>query len=260
MMSITGTLETAPQRVGFPVSDTVGGLTAALAIAAAIAGRARDGRGCFLDVSMLEASVSAMGWPVSNYLVSGVTPRPMGDQNATAAPSGTFTTADGPLNIAANEQQQYETLCHLIGRPDLVDDPRFVDRDVRKDHRDELNREINLALGARPAADWATVLSAAGVPAARIITVPEMVELDQLTYRRFFAELPFPEVEPDDPPRRLNVSSNGVLIDGQRLYPTTPPPRLGQQNHDLAALADRWRGHAPNVVDAPVIDEEEVVR
>jgi crotonobetainyl-CoA:carnitine CoA-transferase CaiB-like acyl-CoA transferase len=260
MMSITGTLETAPQRVGFPVSDTVGGLTAALAIAAAIAGRERDGRGCFLDVSMLEASVSAMGWPVSNYLVSGIAPRPMGDQNATAAPSGTFTTADGPLNIAANEQQQYETLCHLIGRPDLVDDPRFVDRDVRKDHRDELNREINLALGTRPAADWAEVLSAAGVPAARIITVPEMVELDQLTYRRFFAELPFPQLDPDAPPRRLNVSSNGVLIDGQRLHPTTPPPRLGQQNHDMAALADRWRGHAPNAVDAAVIDEEEVVR
>ena len=70
MMSITGTPETAPLRVGFPVCDTVGGLTAALAIAAALAGRAaRPAQGCFLDVSMLEASISAMGWPVSNYLV-----------------------------------------------------------------------------------------------------------------------------------------------------------------------------------------------
>ena len=78
MMSITGTPETAPLRVGFPVCDTVGGLTAALAITAAIAGRQRDGQGCYLDVSMLEASLSAMGWAVSNYLVGGVAPQPDG--------------------------------------------------------------------------------------------------------------------------------------------------------------------------------------
>jgi crotonobetainyl-CoA:carnitine CoA-transferase CaiB-like acyl-CoA transferase len=131
MMSITGTPQTAPLRVGFPICDTLGGLTAALAIAAALAGRARTGEGCFLDVSMLEAAISAMGWTVSNYLVSGVPPEPMGDQNATAAPSGTFDAADGPLNIAANRQEQFETLCRLVGRPGLVTDPRFAGREAR---------------------------------------------------------------------------------------------------------------------------------
>ncbi len=236
MMSITGTPETSPQRVGFPVSDTVGGLTAALAIMAALAGRRHDGRGSFLDVSMLEASVSAMGWPVSNYLVSGTVPQPMGDQNATAAPSGTFTAADGPLNVAANQQQQYETLCHLVDRPDLVVDPRFADREQRKLHRDELNRELNEALSTRPALEWERLLAAAGVPAARILTVPEAVALDQLAYREFFADVPFP----DDPPRRLRVSSNGVLVDGLRLHPTGPPPRLGEHNHEVAALVHHW--------------------
>ncbi len=72
MMSITGTPESAPLRVGFPVCDAVGGLTAALAVVSAIAGRHNDGQGCYLDVSMLEASLSAMGWAVSNYLVAGV--------------------------------------------------------------------------------------------------------------------------------------------------------------------------------------------
>ena len=95
MMSITGTPETAPLRVGFPICDTVGGLMAAMAIAAALAGRGETGRGCFLDVSMLEAAISAMGWTVSNYQVTGVAPEPMGGQNATAAPSGTFDAADG---------------------------------------------------------------------------------------------------------------------------------------------------------------------
>ena len=113
---------------------------AALAIAAALAGRASTGQGCFLDVSMLEAAISAMGWTVSNYLVSGVPPEPMGDQNATAAPSGTFDAADGPLNIAANRQEQFETLCRQVGRPGLVDDPRFADREARKRNRGRAQR------------------------------------------------------------------------------------------------------------------------
>ncbi|MDQ7904815.1 CoA transferase [Phytohabitans sp. ZYX-F-186] len=229
MMSITGTSDTAPLRVGFPVCDSVGGLVAALSIAAALAGRARTGQGVFLDVSMLEASLSAMGWAVSNYLVSGVPPEPMGDQNATAAPSGTFDAADGPLNIAANKQEQFETLCRLVGREDLIGDVRFAARDARKRHRAALNAELNAALRKRPAAEWETALSRAGVPAARILTVPEAVELDQLAHRGFFTDLPFP----DGSPRTLRVSGNGVLVDGRPLRPTNPPPLLGQHNSDL---------------------------
>jgi crotonobetainyl-CoA:carnitine CoA-transferase CaiB-like acyl-CoA transferase len=226
MMSVTGTPPTAPLRVGFPVCDTVGGLMAALAIAAALAGRARTGRGCFLDVSMLEAAVSAMGWTVSGYLVSGVPPEPMGDQNATAAPSGTFDAADGPLNIAANRQEQFETLCQLVGRPGLAADPRFATAEARKRNRGALNDELNAALRARTALEWEQILGAAGVPAARILTVPQAAGLDQLGHRGFFTDLPYP----DDSGRTLRVSGNGVLIDGEPLRPAAPPPRLGQHN------------------------------
>jgi crotonobetainyl-CoA:carnitine CoA-transferase CaiB-like acyl-CoA transferase len=200
-----------------------------------------------------------MGWPISNYLVTGVVPRPMGDQNATAAPSGTFGTADGPLNIAANQQQQFETLCHVVGRPDLLADARFTDRERRLLHRHELNRELNSALAARPAVEWESLLAAAGVPAARILSVPEAVDLDQLAYREFFAELPFPpapdgvarlgppEARGDGPPAKassrptLRVSGNGFLVDGQRLQPTGAPPTLGQHNGELPELLLRWK-------------------
>ena len=230
MMSITGTPETAPLRVGFPVCDTVGGLSAALAIVAALAGRQRDGQGCFLDVSMLETSISAMGWPVSNYLVCGVPPEPMGDQNATAAPSGTFEAADGPLNIAANRQEQFVTLCELLERPDLLDDPRFAEREERLRFRGELNRELNKSLGSRPAAEWELLLSAAGVPAARILTVPQAVDLPQLDGRGFLTAL-----------GEFRVTGNGVLFDGEPLRPPAPPPTLGQHNAELPALLARWQ-------------------
>ncbi len=244
MMSITGTPEIAPLRVGFPICDTVGGLVAALAIAAAIAGRAATGQGCFLDVSMLEASISAMGWAVSNYLVSGVAPGPMGDQNATAAPSGTFETADGPLNIAANRQEQFETLCQLIDRPELSSDPRFADRESRKRHRDELNQELNLALRRRTALEWEEILPAAGVPAARILTVPQAVELAQLAHRGFFTSLPRPDGPGAGTP--LRVVGNGVHLDGEPLRPTTPPPLLGQHNRERELLLARWRRRDPS--------------
>src|SRR5207248_6096127 len=110
---------------------------------------------------------------------------------ATAAPSGTFEAADGPLNIAANRQQQFEVLCREIGRPELITDPRYAGAESRKRNRDALNAELNAALRAKPALDWERVLTAAGVPAARILTVPQAVGLAQLAHRGFVTELAF---------------------------------------------------------------------
>ncbi|GAA4811734.1 CoA transferase [Streptomyces ziwulingensis] len=236
MMSVTGTPETAPQRIGFPVCDTTGGLMAAFAISAALLRRERTGRGCRLDVSMLEASLSTMGWAVSNYLVSGVPPEPLGDQNPTAAPSGTFHASDGPLNIAANQQRQFETLCRLARVPELITDPRFGEREQRKAHRAELNAALDRALAARPAADWERELNAAGVPAARVLTVPQALEQPQLAHRRFVTELDHP-VRAGRP---LRVVGNGVLVDGEAFGPPSAPPLLGEHNTERRALARRW--------------------
>ncbi|MET8036229.1 CoA transferase [Streptomyces sp. NPDC005345] len=236
MMSVTGTLDTAPLRVGFPVCDTTGGLSAALAISAALLHRERTGQGSRLDVSMLETSLSAMGWAVSNYMISGVPPEPMGDQNATAAPSGTFRTADGPLNIAANQQRQFEVLCELVGAPELVTDPRFAEREGRKARREELNAALNTALARRPAAEWERMLTAAGVPAARVLTVPQALDQPQLRHRGFIAELS----RPDGSGTALPVLGSGVLFDGEAFLPRTPPPLLGEHNHERDELASRW--------------------
>lgn len=240
MMSITGTPDTAPLRVGFPVCDTVGGLTAAFMICAAVARRQRTGQGARLDVSMLESAISAMGWAATNYLVSGVEPIAMGDQNATAAPSGTFRTADGLLNISANRQSQFETLCALTDRADLVHDPRFVEREGRKLHRDELNAEINRALATRDARHWERVLSQAGVPAARILSVSEALRSEQLDDRGFLARLPFPRHGGRD----LVVSGAATHVDGAAVVPAGPPPELGDHNDQLAEIADRWSASA----------------
>ncbi|MGX1545570.1 CaiB/BaiF CoA transferase family protein [Streptomyces adustus] len=240
MMSVTGTPGTAPQRVGFPVCDTTGGLMAAFAISAALLHRERTGHGSRLDVSMLEASLSTMGWAVSNYLVSGIPPEPIGDQNPTAAPSGTFRALDGPINIAANQQRQFEALCRLAGAPELITDDRFSEREQRKTHRDALNTALNKALSSRPAADWERELNAAGVPAARVLTVPQALDQPQLAHRNFITGLDHPA----RPGRPLRVVGNGVLVDGEAFGPTSPPPLLGEHNVHREEIATRWAGVA----------------
>lgn len=238
MMSTTGADDATMLRVGFPICDTFGGLLAAAAINAALVKKSRTGRGSALDVSMLEASLSAMGWAVSNYLVCDSEPKPMGNQNPTAAPSGTFATADGPLNIAANRQEQFETLCRLIGRPELVHDARFITPEDRKAHRSELNAAIDHGLSTAPAAWWEETLSAHGVPAARVLTVAEAVTLPQLGEREFFASVPLPGEEK----KHVRVMTSGVQIDGRTLTPPARPPLLGEHNPSSKA---RQHGRHP---------------
>lgn len=229
VMSITGTPDAAPLRVGYPVADTLGGMVGAFAIAAALVRARATGRGATLDVSMLDAMLSALGWPVSNYLTAGVEPAPMGNDNATAAPSGTFRTGDGLLNIAANKQEQFVALARLIGRPDLADDPRFAEREARKVHRAALTAQIEGALACASAAEWEGRLNGAGVPAGRVLTVPQILADSQVTGRALIHRI-------DDalgPGRPLAVLRGGFLVDGQAPAPPGPPPRLGQHQAEV---------------------------
>jgi crotonobetainyl-CoA:carnitine CoA-transferase CaiB-like acyl-CoA transferase len=230
VMSVTGDAESAPLRVGYPVSDTVGGLTAAFGICAALVDARASGRGRRLDVSMLEATLATMGWVVSNYLNAGVEPTPMGNENFTAAPSGTFRTGDGLLNIAANETRQFESLCDVIGRPDLPHDERFAARHTRKQYRAELKAEIEAALAADTAAHWETRLLERGVPVGRVLSVPEILAHPHLAERRFVREL-----AADQDVAAQRVTRAGLRLADADAAPTTPAPVLGAHTRETLA-------------------------
>ncbi|TIW90103.1 MAG: CoA transferase [Mesorhizobium sp.] len=231
IMSITGTPETAPLRVGYPVADTLGGLVGAFAIASALVRQKTSGEGAFLDVSMLECTLSALGWPVSNYLTAGIDPKPMGNENMTAAPSGAFRTGDGLINIAANKQEQFVTLCRLIGRPDLAGDARFAERETRKRNRAALKVEIEDALGNASAADWEETLNRAGVPAGRVLTIPQVLAEPQVLERQVTTK--FDDVAGMD--KSLTVLRGGFMVDGTAPLPTKPPPALGEHMDEVFA-------------------------
>ncbi|WP_310634078.1 CoA transferase, partial [Paraburkholderia sp.] len=230
VMSVTGDAESAPLRVGYPVSDTVGGLTAAFGICAALVDARANGRGRRLDVSMLEATLASMGWVVSNYLNAGVEPVPMGNENFTAAPSGTFATGDGLLNIAANETRQFESLCAVIGRPELAHDARFAARHLRKQYRNELKAEIEAALAADSAANWETRLLAQGVPVGRVLSVPQILAHPHLAERQFVREF-----EPANGEAAQRVTRAGLRLSDGDAAPATPAPALGAHTRETLA-------------------------
>ncbi|WP_427913774.1 CaiB/BaiF CoA transferase family protein [Ramlibacter sp. MMS24-I3-19] len=240
VMSITGDAESAPLRVGHPVADTIGGMTAAFAVAAALANRQRS-EAMFIDVSMLEATMATMGWAVSNYLVAGREPQPMGNDNVTASPSGTFRTRDGLINIAANKQEQFEAVCRVVGRPDWTTHPKFADRHGRLQHRTELKAMLEEALAARSTQEWWQALNEAGVPAGPVYSVAQALQHPQVADRGMLATYPdVPGVGRD-----VRIVRTGFKLNGQAPEVASPPPRLGEHTdalleelgYDRAAIA-----------------------
>lgn len=230
VMSITGDPQTAPYRVGYPVSDTIGGITAAFAVAAALADHQRTD-GYFIDVSMLEATLATMGWVVSNYLIAGKAPAPMGNENMTASPSGAFHTGEGLINIAANKQEQFEAVCRVVGRPELATDARFAERQARLANRAALTRELEAELAKKSADDWWKLFNKAGVPAGPVYSVPQTLDHPQVSGRGMigdFADVP-------GVGRDIRLVRTGFKLNGQAPCVDTPPPELGQHTREILA-------------------------
>jgi CoA:oxalate CoA-transferase len=217
VMDITGTTEQG-YRVGYPVADTIGGLTAAMAVSAALHRREAQ----FIDVSMLESMMTTMGWVISNWLIAGTPPQAYGNENPTSAPSGTFRTGDGDLNIAANQDAQWERLCQVLNATHLLQEPRFATRELRKQHRQQLTTELEVLLRSQSATQWADQLATAGVPAAVVLSVEEALELDQLKQRHFLQT--FSQVAHRE---QISLVTSGFLINSERATAARPPDTLG---------------------------------
>ena len=248
VMSITGAPENAPYRVGYPMADTIGGITAAFAVAAALADRNRTS-GTFIDVSMLEAVMATMGWAVSNHLIAGREPKPMGNENVTASPSGTFQTQDGLLNIAANKQEQFEAVCHVVGLPQLIADERFHERQSRLQNRAELKALLEEAMSTKTTEEWWKLFNRAGVPAGPVYSVPQALDHPQVATRGMVGTF-------ENAPgvgRDIRLVRTGFKVNGETPRVYTPPPALGQHADEI--LADL--GYSAEEIDA--LREEKAV-
>jgi crotonobetainyl-CoA:carnitine CoA-transferase CaiB-like acyl-CoA transferase len=176
LMSITGEPEGEPLKVGVALVDVLAGLFATVGILTALEHRRRGGEGQRVDVDLLTALLSALVNQGSAYTVAGVVPARMGNRHPSIAPYELLATGDGELVVAIGTDRQFGELCAVLGIPELAADERFAVNSARVENREALRPELERALSARPAAEWASALTERRVPAGVVNDVAAAFE------------------------------------------------------------------------------------
>jgi formyl-CoA transferase len=226
-MAINGDERLNPLRCGFPVCDTVGGLNAAFAILAALFHRERTGQGQFIDIALLDSIMPLMGWVAANLLIGHQQPTLLGNDNFTAAPSGAFATKDGHINIAANKQEQWESLADILGLSDLKTDPRFQERDARKKNRKALTQLMERKLKEKDASDWVDLLNRHDIPAGAILGLEEALSQPQVLHRQTLQTI---HADGIGALKLFNVTAK---FEKTPAAIESPPPRLSEHTNEI---------------------------
>ncbi len=225
LMDATGTVDSGPVRTGAPVLDYATAMAASFAIAAALYERSSSQRGTFIDVSMLETGLSLMSSTVTDYLKTGNAPKRRGNlANSRSPGAGSFPCSEGVMSLGVNEESHFISLATALGREDWIIDPRFAQRDKRKDHASDLCAEIESELAKKTAAQWEPILQNAGVPCARLRSLPEALDSPQVKTRGFVQTT-------DD---GLEVPTLPFRIGGAKAYlPVSNAPERGEHTAEI---------------------------
>jgi crotonobetainyl-CoA:carnitine CoA-transferase CaiB-like acyl-CoA transferase len=222
LMAMTGTAESGPLKAGAPLLDYASGTMAAFALTAALLRRERTGEGQHIDVAMTDTALLLMAPVISSLLNGGRAPRPHANEHALAGAS-CYEAADGAqIMLGACTQRQFETLCRLIGRADLLEDPRFADVRRQDPHRAALAAILAVEMRKRPAAEWEALLADA-VPATRVRTLAEALADSDAAGRGVVQRIPWPSAAGaiDIPVAAYRADTDGPAL-------TRAPPSLGE--------------------------------
>lgn len=230
LMEATGTVESGPIRTGAPVLDYATGMAAAFAVSAALYERTSTGQGNFIDVSMLETGLTLMSSTVTDYLKTGNAPQRRGNlANSRSPGAGSFPCKEGVMSLGVNEESHFKSLAGALGRSDWLSDPRFAERSERKAHAAELVAELEAELISKTAHEWEPILQSAGVPCARLRSLPEALESEQVQ-QRGFVQRTGGQVDVPTLPFRLGHAA--------AYPPNSPAPKQGQHNAEIVAWLD----------------------
>jgi len=240
IMAITGHPETGPTRAGFAVCDVLSGATAAFAVSSALYQRDRTGKGQFVDVSMLEATLAFLSGQIADWSVAGHRQQLSGNQAVSRKTTANlFRAGDGYILLAVNNEKQYRALMSAIGREDTLSDSRFADWFARNENEPALRAIIEEALAKKSPREWETILEDAGAPCASIWTIEEIIDHPQIKARGAIQEL-------DTPYGRLRFAGSGFQLahGGGKLDRMAPElgadtdAVLDELGYDAAAIAE----------------------
>ncbi len=228
LMSVTGTAESGPTRVGIAICDLLAGIFAAQGILLALQARHRTERGQRVETSLLESMVSILTWSAGIYFETGKTPAPQGNHHPLSSPHGVFMAADRRFNIAVGNEAMWAKFVNVIGRPELKADERFKSVVLRIRKRAALTDEIDRALKTHPADYWIELLNREGIPSGPILTIEEMFKHPQIAAREMLLRL--------DHPARGTFMTTGLPV---KLSETpgkiARPPLAGEHTHAVLA-------------------------
>ena len=233
LMSVTGTADGPPVRVGISPADLTAGMWSCVGVLAALRHREHSGHGQQVDVSLLDGQVAWLTYVAAGYFATGTPPRRHGSAHPTIVPYQTFPTAEGEIMIAAGNDALWRRLADAIGLGHLAADPRFAANRDRVAHREVLVPLIEQALASGSVDEWTDVLARAGVPAGPVNTVDQALEHPQLAARAMVAEVRHPAAGP------MGVLGSPIKLSATALAVRTAAPELGNDTDDvLAALVD----------------------
>jgi crotonobetainyl-CoA:carnitine CoA-transferase CaiB-like acyl-CoA transferase len=235
LMSITGVPDGepggAPMKSGIAISDLLTGMYATSAILAAIEHRNVSGEGQYIDMSLLDCTVTISSYQAINYFLSGKIPRRMGNAHSNMVPYQVFRCKEGDIIIAVGNDSQYVSFCKVIDRPALAEDPQYSTAAQRNRNREALIFQVAEAMRARTMDDWVTLLKAANVPCGPIHNMKQVFEDPQVTHREMKLSLP----------HGAGVQAPGVAnpirLSETPIRYTRSAPTLGEHNH--AVLGNR---------------------
>ena len=228
LMSVTGTAESGPTRVGIAICDLLAGIFAVQGILLALEARHRTGRGQRVETSLLESMVSILSWSAGIYFETGQTPAPQGNHHPLSSPHGVFKASDRPFNIAVGNEAMWAKFVNVIGRPQLGADERFKSVALRVRNRAALTGEINCALEAHAADYWIELFNREGIPSGPILTVEEMFKHPQIAAREMLLRL-------DHPARGVFMTTGLPVKLSQTPGAIARPPLAGEHTNEVLA-------------------------
>ncbi len=227
MMSITGTVETGPMRVGTAIGDYFCGVFACLGTILALVERANSGQGQGVDSSLLETLVGALGVQASTYLATSQRPLPQGNNHPVQSPYGSFRTKDGHINIAAGNQPMWERLAKALDVAELISDERFLEVADRVKNRLALTELLEAKLIHKSSAEWLAILDQAGVASGPILYVDQVFADPQVLHQEMLKIIQHPVLgELKTTGFSANLSRTPAKVKG-------PPPLLGEHTDEI---------------------------
>ncbi len=228
IMDLTGPADGAPHKVGTSIADLVTGQTAVNGILAALLVKNATGQGQFIDISMLESASALLTFNASIYFATGEAPRRRGNAHATIVPYEAFETEDQAwINLGIANDSLWKRFCNLLGRDDLLLDPKFALAPDRVANRDVLVPILAELMKSKPRDTWIAELEAAGIPAAAIRTVAEVCESDVLRDRDMIAVMPHATAGP------VKGIKSPLHMSESTLDQYIAPPILGEHSDEI---------------------------